>query len=126
MPTQTITYTFSGAGGSLPSDKVSITAPALDGIDIDIPANQTNLHKIFALPVSALKLLYIVCDQNVTIKTNSSGSPADTINLLAGVPLVWQYGVYHANPFASNTDVTSVYLTNVAAGTLSIRYMFNP
>jgi hypothetical protein len=59
-----------------------------------------------------MKSLYILAGQNMTLKTNSSGSPQDTISLTAGVPLVWVTGGAISNPFAGT--ITKFYLTAIS------------
>ncbi len=69
------------------------------------------------------------CDQNIRVCTNDthSGSPAETINLVAGVPLLWSASDPLApNPFSTN--VSTIYVTNVsgASATLHIRHVVDP
>jgi hypothetical protein len=53
----------------------------------------------------------------MTIKTNSPTSPGNTINLVAGVPLIWDASAgYYPNPFTTN--VTGFYVTCTAAALL--------
>jgi hypothetical protein len=70
-----------------------------------------------SLDVSAIKSVYILSDQNMTLKTNSSGSPAETISLVANVPLTWYTNCYYTNLLA--TDITALYLTNASAAAAS-------
>jgi hypothetical protein len=49
--------------------------------------------------------VYLVSTQNLTIHVNSDGSPAQTINLTANVPIL-------SNPFTVN--VASLYLRNLS------------
>jgi hypothetical protein len=47
------------------------------------------------------------------IKTNSSTSPATTINLTAGQSIVWGHDFLGANPIPA--DVTALYVSNIDA-----------
>lgn len=117
MATHRLSYTWSNGGAPL-AVTVEKTAGAEINIEEAISANQTNLAITLALDVSAMKSLVISSDVAMTLKTNSSGSPADTINLTANVPIVW----HATNGFANilTTDVTVLYVTNTAAGTLKL------
>lgn len=103
------------------------TAGAVDNIDESIPNSTTNGLVAFALTVAKLKSLYMVSDAVITVKTNSSGSPQETIALAAGCPLVWNSSDgYFACPFSG--DVTKLYVTNTSGGAaqLQIRTIVDP
>lgn len=104
---ETITKTMSNEAGSE------------SNLSESIAANQTNLLVGYTLDVSAVKSFYIVSDVAMTVKTNSSGSPANTLTLVAGQPYLWVVGDY--DTFKLTTDVTALYITNTTAGTLDIR-----
>lgn len=76
----------------------------------------TNQLMTIAFSVTNLQSLYLLADKDLTIKTNSSGTPADTLNLKAGAALVWRKSTgYYAKPLT--TDVTAFYLTTGTAAT---------
>ena len=87
-----------------------------------IAALTTNQNFILALDVSQIKFIVLKSDQALTIKTNSSGSPTDTINLLAGVPYVWVYNANY-NSLLLTGDVTSIYVTNGTASAALLQIM---
>lgn len=97
------------------SKQVTKSADGETNRDITVPDSSTNLLVNFTLDVSELKALYIVCDKAILIETNSGSSPAATITLAAGEPLIWWTGCAFANPFGS-TDITGLYLTTGAVG----------
>lgn len=74
-----------------------------------IAAGTTNQEILAAIDVSQLKMLVIQSDVNVTIKTNSSGAPADTLNIVGGIPYVWGDGDYNA--LLLTTDVSKLFVT---------------
>ncbi len=91
-----------------------------------IPENSTDLQVDIAFPKATLVVLYMLATADMTIETNNSGTPDDTINLKANAPLIWVAAdAYHANP-VNNADVTKVYVTNTTAGTLDIRALYDP
>ena len=94
-------------------------------LDIPVPANSTNLHAVVGIDVSQLKSLYLLSDIDLTIETNDSGTPDDTLTLEAGIALLWSAASGLANPLTA--DVTDLYLTGGAtAGTLQLRSLSDP
>lgn len=93
----------------------------IPAVSISVPKNSSNLHVVYALDVSQVKLFVLISTGDVTIKTNSSSVPDDTIALKANVPYVWSAS--HIDAFQLGTDVTGLYITepNVAACTVEIR-----
>lgn len=78
-----------------------------------IAAGATNVNILLAIDITKVKLLLIKSSVNMTFKTNSSGSPANTINLLAGIPYVWAAGGYET--LVLTTNVSSIFVTNGTA-----------
>lgn len=124
---QTLTYGWKGDADSL-SQSVTIEAGLSKNVQEQIPAGSSELVVDFDADVSQLKLVYISATKDLTIKTNSSGSPAKTIALTANEPLMWKASDGAANnPFGS-TDVTKLYVTNGTgvATDLKIRSLEDP
>lgn len=72
--------------------------------------------------MSALASVYILSDQDLTLKTNSTGSPDDTIILTANKPVIWYAGCGWTNPLT--VDVTKFYLTNGGGTSATFRARF--
>lgn len=79
----------------------------------------------WTLDLSQLKMLYIHSTQIVTLETNSSSAPDDTIILAAGQPLIWYTGYLYDNLITA--DVTQLFVTNAsqAIATLNIECLFD-
>lgn len=102
--------------------------PNVGGSVTEIGGTETVINTVFAgsltnslfamaFVAANLQSIVLVASQPITIKTNSGSSPANTINLLAGIPLVWsKSSAYFANPFTS--DVTAWYITTTGASGL--------
>jgi hypothetical protein len=101
---------------------LSFTGASLLKVSESIADEATDEEIIFSVDVSALQVAYIVSDQDVTLDTNSSGAPDETIELLANNPYVWYLGSYYANLLA--TDITSVFITNASGSTAEIDFVF--
>jgi 1,4-dihydroxy-2-naphthoyl-CoA synthase len=71
-------------------------------------------HEIgFAIDVSDVKVAAMECTQDVTVKTNNSTSPDDTIALKANQPLIWRFG----DPTALFLTVDTTKLFVIVGGT---------
>jgi hypothetical protein len=99
------------AGQNIDIDETMVTAPTDRLVNI-------------AFAVANLKLIVILSSVDMTIETNSSSSPTNVLTLLANVPLIWRYDGYETNLITA--DVTRIYVTAAAAGTLRIRAVVDP
>lgn len=113
-------------GGVTNDSTQIINAGAQHSLDESIADGATDLEVAFTLDISATKSFMIKADQAMTVKTNDSGSPTDTLSLLAGVPYIW-----HENSlgtFLLTGDVTALFVTNASgtAGTLTIEALSDP
>ncbi|HEY1188533.1 MAG TPA: hypothetical protein VGE74_12850 [Gemmata sp.] len=120
----TLTIGYSRAGESI-AKSVPIDAEGEQGFDVVVPGSTTDKEVTVTVDVSALALVFITTDQTVTVKTNSSGSPDETLTVTADKPLLWYTGCGWDNPF--ETDITKLYLTRGAAGdaTVNARYAYD-
>lgn len=89
-----------------------------------IPASSTDLLVNIAIDNSTVQeLIMLASGGDMTIETNSGSAPAATISLVDGKPLFWNStGGYSslANSPIGSTDVTKIYVTSTAGGTLYI------
>lgn len=86
-----------------------------------VGASQTDLLVPMAFTTANLMSIFLLSDQNMTLETNSGGSPSNTFSLVANVPFVWQYQSGVTNPFSA--DVTAFYVTNTTALTFKGRIL---
>jgi hypothetical protein len=125
MPTMSVTLAYSiGSGGKQLT--VSKTSGAETQISETIADGTTNGLVAFTLDVSKALAVYISASADMTLKTNSSGSPDQTFALAAGVPLVWCEDMPTANPLT--TDITALYATNASGddGVLTVAVLVDP
>lgn len=92
-----------------------------------IPDGSTDLQVFVDVDTSQLLLLMIEATGNLTIKTNSSSTPDDTINLSSVNGIAWASDM----PLATNPlseDVTSIFVTNATGAdvTLTINALMDP
>lgn len=105
----------------------SFSADGSDGIDQAVAALASNQLVQLTLDLSQLKFLLIVATKDMTLKTNSSGSPQETKTLTANVPILWYTGCGYTIGSLFAGDVTKFYVSNPGsvAGILRIRSLFD-
>ena len=116
-----VTCGISGLG--TPGLSVSTTRTFTGGLTYDFAVAGTTANQLLTTAWTAADAdaIFISSDITLTIKTNSSGSPAETITITEDVPFFWQRDSGITNPFATN--VTALYISpaGAVAGTLKIR-----
>jgi hypothetical protein len=125
MPTATVGQSVTGLGDPISASKeitdsrgtiVTETIPATS-VDLPVPG--------FDADVSVLSMLAMLATgADLTVKTNSSGAPDDTISLADGVPLIYSGEPFETNPltvdvttglFVSNADPTNDSVLDIRA-----------
>lgn len=104
---------------------IPITGTGALVIDESIANAVTNGPVDCAFVLARLAAFYMQSDQALTVKTNSAGSPQETLTLVAATPFVYVPGVGLPSPFAGN--VTALYVTNASgtAAALEIRVLLD-
>jgi hypothetical protein len=105
------------------SQTISTTGEAVVEMDVAIPA-ASNTQVNLGFPYANVKMIWMNASVAMTLKTNSSSEPDQTISLAAGVPQAWITGGHGSNPITD--DVAAIYVTAAAEGTLSIRCLYDP
>jgi hypothetical protein len=120
MATHQLVRRINGGGAlSMADYSATYTGTGLAGIDGEAIPGSATTQFIIAIDVSAVQSFFIVSSVAATLKTNSSGSPANTVVLKAGIPYVWNTDSYDS--FLLTTDVTSMFfvVAGSTAGTVS-------
>jgi len=109
-------------GGSPKQGSFAKTGTAEFNVDESIPGSTTNQLIPFALVRSQLAAFFMISDQDVTIKTNSTGAPTTTLTMKANEPLVWIPNNNVTDPLTGDIT-TGMYVTNdgTVVANLSIR-----
>lgn len=118
MPTHILTQAIT-IGGETVGGSVTYTVEGEQNVDVTVPAATTHKEVNIDLDVSELDTLVIYSDKTVTLKTNSSGSPDDTLTVTAATPIAWGSASGHACPLT--VDVTKIYLTNAGADAATVK-----
>lgn len=111
-------YNFTGLASGSINGQATDTGNNFSTSTQTFPAASTNASMTMAFTKANLQSFYLVADQNCTVKTNSSGTPQDTITLVAGIPYVWSLSSGLTNPFGGN--VTTAFLTCTPATTVKM------
>lgn len=125
MPTHTLTFGWTRNGETI-SNNVNYAVEGEQNVDLDatttpVAAGATAKEVTITIDVSKLATIIIQSDQDITIKTNSTGTPDDTLTVKANKPLVWGADSGLPNPFPSGVDVTKIYIANPAASVANVK-----
>lgn len=124
-----ISYTATGGSTPLSGITSSVTGTGGHQISITVPASTTNQLYTVAIDISELKSIFLYADGVLTVKTNDSGSPADTFVFAAsGSVLVYDTNMATIDGVAPNpfdVDVTAFYLTNGTADDVNLYGFIN-
>ncbi len=116
----TLGVTYRTDAGTLASITDTVTSNQDIAQDITVAATTTNYEADIAIDESTIVSVALYSDKAVTIKTNSTGSPDDTITLAAGQMKKWKTGdVDGAKVFTA--DVTKLYVTNAGGTTATVK-----
>lgn len=116
------------AGDVRASKEYTAGTSALAGINEAIASDAADVLYVWTCDVSQVKTIVLLATQDMTLKTNSSTVPADTLVLKANSPYVWSTD--SLNTLLLTVDVTALYVTNnstpATAGTLTISGSYDP
>lgn len=118
-----VTKTWSRGSDQL-SGTVTYTADGQITIEDTVAGSTTNKLYSVTIAQATLKGIYILSDQDMTLKVNSTSLPVPSaISLKANTPYEWTADGYFDCPFTA--DVTAMYFTNAGSTTanLSVRLL---
>lgn len=102
---------------------ITATGEASSEMDVSVPI-ATNTQVNLTAPYASIKCIEWLSDVALTVKTNSTSVPDQTITLAANVPMIWINGGSGTNPITA--DITKIYVTAATAGTFKSRILFDP
>lgn len=118
----TLSWSYTTPGGQV-ATQLAVTAEAEHNLDVTIAALASDALVAYALDYSQCKGFFMVADAAMTVETNSSSAADQTFTLAANVPVAWANG---AGTCPVTTDITALYVTSTAGGTLKIRTLIDP
>lgn len=131
----TIAITYTSPSGGISAPTATLTGDENYEALFVIAAGAVNQQADVQLKTATMQSLLLLwtaaaapgATSTLTLKSNSSGSPQDTITLKTGVPIIYYAGGPYSNPFSAaitqlfSTDNT----TNAVGGTLVVRALNN-
>lgn len=122
------TITFGVSGGSLSLSGINVTSSGTLGheVSVTIPASTTDQAMPLTIDISELESIFLVTDGALTVETNSSSSPQETLTFAANKPLAWfngMPGVAVGDIFGG--DITGLFLTNAGSSDVILRGVVN-
>ncbi len=111
---------WSGPTGSITiPENVTETGVTELNLDFTVAGTTTNQQEPLVFTVAKLVSFYMVSDQALTVKTNSSGGPQETIVLAAGIPYLFVGSSGQLAAFAGN--VSTAYFSNAGSVTANVK-----
>jgi hypothetical protein len=113
--------------GTVSSASYTLTGDHEYNYEVEDLAAGTDVQVDMTADVSTIVSLCIEATTAMTLETNSSSSPANTIALVANKPVVWNTQIQSTLGTACplSVDVTNLYVTNAAVGDLKIYILFS-
>lgn len=112
----TLSFSVATSSGTV-SQSQSVSSDGEINSDFSATGSATTEVNI-VFTTASLKSIFILSDGALTLKTNSSGAPDDTISIAASTPFVWTSTSGVTCPFTAN--VTNTYWTNASATARSV------
>jgi hypothetical protein len=118
--------TYRTDAGQLAAVTTTLTSNTDIAQDITVAATTTNYEADIDVTEANIQSMAIYSDKAVTVKTNSTSAPDDTITLTAGQMKIWKVGDLDAAKLFT-ADVTKLYITNAgsAIATVKVRILLD-
>lgn len=123
--THTLGITYRTAAGTITSTTDSYSADSEINEDVSVSATTTNAEIDVAFDPTKIKSMVLYSDKAVTVKTNSTSAPVDTIAVAAAKQITWNTDSSATVPFggtAGTTAITKFYVTNGGATAASVKF----
>lgn len=117
----TIIHAYRDSSGTTITGTESVSADTEINFDGSVAGEATDYEVDWAVTRANLKSVGIFSDKSITIKTNSSSSPAETISIAAGQQRIWSLATDLIGLCPFSTNVTKLYITNSTAGAASVK-----
>lgn len=124
--THTLNQVWKESGQTTLTGGTSFSGDTEINQDLAVGAGLTNVEFDVTIISDNVQSIYFLSDQDVTVKTNSTSVPDDTLNLKANIAIAYGTGTNETNPIGTAT-VTKFYVTNAGPtdATLKIRCVVN-
>ena len=120
--TNTLTMTLAGDGKAVGATIAAYTGSEQGGISIQIPAGATDQEVDIVFPVADLQFVAFKTDQDLTIKVNSTSTPAPALALNKTAGIFWGNNFLYDCPLTTN--VTKFYISNAGAVAANFEFRY--
>lgn len=120
----TITKSYKAGLRSFSIPSSSVTADTEVALETTVDVGMTNFMRNITVDYTQIVSMGIHSTKAVTIKTNSSGSPSQTITLIAGQGVVWDINDLTVAACPITTNLTKVYITNDDTAAADVLFYF--
>jgi hypothetical protein len=121
MPfTHKVGITFSNDAGAITTTTDTYLSDSEVNLDEIVVPGATNQEYDVLITVANIKDMVLMSTQPLTVKTNSSSAPQETITLAANKQLVWTVDHPEAKFFAGN--ITKFFVTNTSALNATLKF----
>jgi len=123
--THTTGITYKSDAGTITSTTEVFTGDGEADYDGIIPAGAVNLEIDVPVTVANIRSMVLFAATLMTVKTNSTSAPDDTLNINAGTQIVWNTN--HSEPCPLTVNVVKFYVSNPGsvAGAFKFRALVN-
>jgi hypothetical protein len=125
--THTVSKSYKTDAGTTSSINYVKTGPSDLNYDGVIAPNTTNHEVDLVFTHASMTSICIYATGAVTIKSNSSSAPDNTVTMTDGQQIIWNSNEAGTNPFVT-ADVTKIFITNASStvtSTVKIRILLN-
>ncbi len=121
--THTLGISYHTDAGTIATTTDVYTGDAENDLEEVVAGATVNKEYDMAITVANIKSMVLFSSQAVTIKTNSTVAPGNTVSLLANKQVVWNTDSVMTKPFS--VDTTKLFISNpgATAATLKIRVL---
>jgi hypothetical protein len=120
MFTHKVGITYTNDAGSISNTTDTYLVDGEVNLDEVVAAGQVNKEYDISITQANIKSMVLIASQALTLKTNSTSSPQETIALAANKQLVWTIDHIEAKPFAGN--ITKFYVTNAGGTDATLKF----
>jgi len=115
--TEKLNLNWKDISGDSLTREISLVGDGIVQRSVALADPETDKQVALVLDVSTIKMLYMVSGVDLTLKTNSSSVPDDTISMLAGVPILFYAGSGYLIGDLFTADITTdIFLTTSGGG----------
>ncbi len=122
--THTLGQTYRTAAGTISSTTDSYNGEAEVNLEATIAGNANNAEYDIAFDPAVVKSMVLFSNRAVTIRTNNSAAPIDTIVLAANKAVIWNTDKTEVIPFNNATPIDKFFITGDGNNNAALKAYF--